>query len=306
MLAEGAAPGRAVRGRPWPTRWRRCGRRGPSAGAELDAIGVVAFGPLDLRPGPATDACSPHRSPAGRGPTCSARCGRRSAFRWPSTPTSPPPRSPRAGGGRREALPRAWPTSPSGARIGVGSGASGRPLHGLVHPESGRRPRLPGPGRRLPRPLPLPRGLPGGDGERAKPCAARWGAPGHGSIWLIYLSAPSRWRPPHWPRGSAPWLPTPWPPSGLSSMSGGVAELPGLPYPRIARPPRGGARAAVRAFPEHVNKAFVAAGRLGGDGRPRGGAGDRGVRPGVRTSAPRAFVLSPRARRPTWPSARGG
>lgn len=237
--------------------------RGAAAAGSLDAIGVGAFGPLDLRPGPGAGRLLATPKPGWSGVDLLGPV--RDAFGVPvaiDTDVTAAAFAEGLWGAARGLASFAYMTVGTG--IGVGVIAEGRPLHGLVHPEFGH--------------VHVPR-VPGDDFAGACPfhadclegmasgaaIAARWGAPAqeldgslreravdlearylaHGIRSLVYAVAPER-----------------------VIIGGGVAGLEGL-VPRIRihlREALGG----YPGLPEHDSPAFVQAAGLGPMAGPRG------------------------------------
>lgn len=227
------------------------------------AVGVGAFGPLELRPGPGHGRLLATPKPGWAGTDLVTPF--REAFAVPVALDTDVAAAALAEGrwGAAQGL-GTYAYMTVGTGIGVGVVAGGRPLRGLVHPEAGHVPV-----RRV-ADDPLPGVCPfHGDcleGLASGPAiAARWGAPAErldgaareravaleatylaaGIATLVYAVAPER-----------------------VVVGGGVASLPGL-LPRL----RAGLRDALAGYPglpEHDDDAFVQPAALGGMAGPRG------------------------------------
>ncbi len=227
------------------------------------AIGIGAFGPLDLRPGAGCGRLLSTPKPGWSGVDLVGPF--RDAFRVPvavDTDVTAAALAECRWGAARGLGSAAYMTIGTG--IGVGVVAGGRPLHGLVHPEAGHVsvPRLPGDD--FPGICPFH-----GDCLEGMACgpaiAARWGARAQdlgdelreraveteaaylaaGLRTLVYAVAPER-----------------------IVLGGGVAAMPGL-LPRV-RARLAEALGGYPGLPEHADEAFVQPAGLGGMAGPRG------------------------------------
>lgn len=237
---------------------RATARTGPPA-----AVGVAAFGPLDLRPGPRHGHLLATPKPGWSGTDLAGPF--RDAFGVPvaiDTDVNGAALAEGRDGAAAGLGTYAYVTVGTG--VGVGVVAGGRTLRGLVHPEAGHVavPRVPGDD--FPGVCPFH-----GDcleGMASGPAlAARWGAPAErlegplldravdleaayiasGIAVLVYAVAPER-----------------------VVLGGGVANLPGL-LPRV-RAHLAHALAGYPGLPEHADDAFVQPAALGGMAGPRG------------------------------------
>lgn len=234
-----------------------------SEGARVEAVGVGAFGPVDLRPGPewgrilatpkpgwsGVDVVGPVRTALGVpvGLDTDVNAAAIAEARW---------------GAARGLRSLAYVTVGTG--IGVGALVDGRPLHGLVHPEAGHVSVPREPGDDFPGVCPFHADCL--EGMASGPAiAARWGRPAEalegrrrdravdleaayiasGIRTIVYALAPER-----------------------VIVGGGVADLPGL-LPRVRE--RLAARlAGYPGLPEHAGEDFVGRAGLGRDAGPRG------------------------------------
>lgn len=238
-------------------------RRASAQTGPLDAIGVGAFGPLDLRPGVRHGRLLSTPKPGWSGIDLVGPL--REAFGVPvaiDTDVTAAALGEGRWGAARGLRDFAYMTVGTG--IGVGVIAGGRPLHGLVHPELGHVHVPRAPGDDFPGVCPFHADCL--EGMASGPAiAARWGAPAeelHGPLreravemeaaylasgirTLIYAVAPER-----------------------VVIGGGVAALPGLiplVRARLAR--------ALGGYPgllEHADDAFIQAAGLGPLAGPRG------------------------------------
>lgn len=238
-------------------------RRMSAAAGPLGAVGIGAFGPLDLRPGPGHGRLLATPKPGWSGVDLvgPVRDGLGVPVAIDTDVTAAALAEGRWGAARGLAT---FAYMTVGTGIGVGVIARGGPLHGLVHPEAGHVG------------VPRARGddFPGicpfhGDcleGMASGPAiAARWGAPAEdlggaqredavaleafylaaGIRTLVYAVAPER-----------------------VVLGGGVAGLEGL-LPRI-RTHLAAGLGGYPGLPEHADDAFVQAAGLGGMAGPRG------------------------------------
>lgn len=232
------------------------------AGA-LAAIGVGAFGPLDLRPGEGHGRLLSTPKPGWSGADITGPL--RAAFGVPvaiDTDVTAAALAEGRWGAARGLGTFAYMTVGTG--IGVGVVAEGRPLHGLVHPEAGHVAVARVPGDDFPGVCPFH-----GDcleGMASGPAVARrWGTPAQelegpalaravdleaaylasGIRTIVYALAPER-----------------------VLLGGGVSGLPGL-IPRV-RAHLATALGGYPGLPEHSEDAFVQAAGLGGMAGPRG------------------------------------
>lgn len=248
-------------------------RRAAAAAGPPEAIGVAAFGPLDLRPGPGHGHLLSTPKPGWSGVDLVGPL--REAFGVPvaiDTDVTAAALAEGRWGAARGLGTFAYMTVGTG--IGVGVVAGGRPLHGLVHPEAGH--------------VSVPR-EPGDDfagvcpfhgdcleGLASGPAiAARWGKPAEalegplreravdleaaylaaGIRALVYTVAPQR-----------------------VLIGGGVAALDGL-LPRV-RARLADALGGYPGLPEHADDAFVQGAGLGGMAGPLGALALAGSAPG--------------------------
>jgi fructokinase len=238
-------------------------RSATSATGPLDALGIGAFGPLDLRPGRGFGRLLATPKPGWAGIDLLGPL--RDAFGVPAaidTDVTAAALAEGRWGAARGLQSFAYVTVGTG--IGVGVIAGGLPLHGMVHPEFGHVyvPRVPGDD--FPGICPFH-----GDcleGMASGPAiAARWGAPGedldggerepavelealylaHGIRSLVYAVAPER-----------------------VIIGGGVAGLGGL-LPRV-RHHLTRVLGGYPGLPEHTDQAFIQPAALGAMAGPRG------------------------------------
>jgi fructokinase len=229
----------------------------------LDAIGVAAFGPLDLRPGSGHGRLLSTPKPGWSGVDLVSPL--RDAFGVPvaiDTDVTAAALAEGRWGAARGLESFAYMTVGTG--IGVGVIAGGRPLHGLVHPELGHVNVPRAPGDDFPGVCPFHADCL--EGMASGPAIAeRWGVPAadldgalreraveveaiylaSGIRTLVYAVAPER-----------------------IVLGGGVAGLAGL-LPRV----RAHLEAALGGYPglpEHADEAFVQAAGLGAMAGPRG------------------------------------
>jgi fructokinase len=238
--------------------------RGMAADAgPMEAVGVAAFGPLDLRPGPGHGRLLATPKPGWSGVDLVGPL--RDAFGVPvavDTDVTGAALAEGRWGAARGLGTFAYVTVGTG--VGVGVVAGGRPLHGLVHPEAGHVAVPRAPGDDFPGVCPFH-----GDcleGMAAGPAiAARWGASAED------LAGPARDR--------AVELEAHYLAQGLRALvytvaperiliGGGVASLPGL-LPAV-RAHLGRALGGYPGLPEHADPAFVQAPGLGAMAGPRG------------------------------------
>jgi len=228
-----------------------------------DAIGIGAFGPLDLRRGPRHGHLLATPKPGWSGVDLVGPF--RAAFGVPvavDTDVTAAALAEGRWGAARGLGTFAYVTVGTG--IGVGVVAGGRPLHGLVHPEAGHVSVPRAPGDEFPGVCPFH-----GDcleGMASGPAvAARWGAPAedltgglreravdleahylaHGIRTLVYAVAPER-----------------------VLIGGGLSGMPGLLPAVRARLP--GALGGYPGLPEHTDAAFVQEPGLGAMAGPCG------------------------------------
>lgn len=267
----GDGDGRVIAERRFPTREPQAtlaeaveALRAMSADAgPLAAIGIGAFGPLDLRPGPGYGRIlsTPKPGWSGVDPVGPLRV----AFGVPvaiDTDVTAAALAEGRWGAARGLSTFAYMTVGTG--IGVGVVAGGRPLHGLVHPEAGHVSVPRRPGDDFPGLCPFH-----GDcleGMASGPAiAARWGAPAEqlkgelreraadleaaylasGIRTIVYALAPER-----------------------VVIGGGVIGLAGL-LPRV-RAHLVGALGGYPGLAEHADESFVQAAGLGRMAGPRG------------------------------------
>jgi fructokinase len=238
-------------------------RRATLETGPFDAVGVGAFGPLDLRPGAGHGRLLTTPKPGWSGTDLVGPL--REAFGVPvaiDTDVTAAALAEGRWGAARGLRDFAYMTVGTG--IGVGVIAGGRPIHGLVHPELGHVhvPRAPGDG--FPGVCPFHADCL--EGMASGPAiAARWGAPAEelhatlleravdieavylasGIRTLVYAVAPER-----------------------IVIGGGVAALPGL-LPRV-RAHLGTALGGYPGLAEHSGDAFIQAAALGPLAGPRG------------------------------------
>ncbi len=238
-------------------------RRMAASSGPPEAIGVGAFGPLDLRPGPGRGRLLSTPKPGWSGVDLVGPL--RDAFGVPvaiDTDVTAAALAEGRWGAARGLGTFAYMTVGTG--IGVGVIAGGRPLHGLVHPEAGHVvvPRVPGDDFAgiCPYHGDCLEGMAGGPA-----LAARWGAAAEdldgdlraraveteaaylasGIRTLVYTVAPER-----------------------VVLGGGVAGMPGL-LPRV-RAHLATALGGYPGLPEHADERFVQAAGLGSMAGPRG------------------------------------
>lgn len=238
-------------------------RRATAGTGPPDAIGVAAFGPLDIRPGPGHGHLLRTPKPGWSGVDLVGPL--RDAFAVPVAIDTDVTGAALAEGrwGAAQGL-GTFAYMTVGTGIGVGVIAGGRPLHGLVHPEAGHVAVPRAPHDDFPGACPFH-----GDcleGMASGPAiAARWGAPAE------QLDGPARERAVE---TEAHYLA-----QGLRALvytvapqrivvGGGVAGLPGL-LPRV-RAHLATALGGYPGLPEHDDDAFVQAAGLGGMAGPRG------------------------------------
>jgi fructokinase len=238
-------------------------RRATARTGPLDAIGVGAFGPLDLRPGPGRGRLLATPKPGWSGVDLIGPL--RDAFGVPvaiDTDVAAAALAEGRWGAARGLGTFAYMTVGTG--IGVGVVADGRPLHGLVHPEAGHIHVPRAPGDAFPGVCPFHRDCL--EGMASGPAiAARWGVPAE------HLEGAQRER--------AVELEATYLASGLRTLvyavaperivlGGGVAGLPGL-LPRV----RAHLSRELGGYPglsEHADEAFVQTAGLGAMAGPRG------------------------------------
>ncbi len=231
-----------------------------AAASPLDAVGLAAFGPIDLRPGPGHGRIlsTPKPGWSGADPAGAVRA----ALGVPvgvNTDVNAAALAEARWGAGRGARSLAYVTVGTG--VGVGALVNGRPLHGLVHPEAGHVSVPREPGDDFPGVCPFH-----GDcleGMASGPAvAARWGRPAQelggadlaravnleaaylasGLRTIVYALAPER-----------------------VIVGGGVSGLPGL-LPRV-RERLADALGGYPGLPEHADEGFVrptGLGRLAG------------------------------------------
>jgi fructokinase len=229
----------------------------------LDAIGVAAFGPLDLRPGSGHGRLLSTPKPGWSGVDLMSPL--RDAFGVPvaiDTDVTAAALAEGRWGAARGLESFAYMTVGTG--IGVGVIAGGRPLHGLVHPEFGHVDVPRATGDDFPGVCPFHAHCL--EGMASGPAiSARWGVPAEdlegalrgrvveleafylasGIRTLVYAVAPER-----------------------IVLGGGVSGLTGL-LPRV-RAHLGVALGGYPGLPEHADEAFVQAADLGAMAGPRG------------------------------------
>lgn len=231
-------------------------REAAADGARLDAIGIGAFGPLDLRPGAGYGRILSSTKPGWSGADLVGPL--RAAFGVPvavDTDVTAAALAEGRWGAARGLDTFAYMTVGTG--IGVGAVVAGQPLHGLLHPEAGHIGVPREPGDDFPGSCPYHgdclEGMAGGPA-----IAARWGRPAEqlsgaerdravaleaaylasGIRTIVYVLAPER-----------------------VIVGGGVAALPGL-LPEV----RERLHAALGGYPgldEHASGDFVQAAGLG-------------------------------------------
>lgn len=234
-----------------------------SEGTRVEAIGIGAFGPLDLRRGPdygrllatpkpgwsGVDLAGPVRAALGVpvGVDTDVNAAAIAEARW---------------GAARGLCSLVYVTVGTG--IGMGALVDGRPLHGLVHPEAGHVSVPREPGDDFPGACPFHADCL--EGMASGPAiAARWGRPAErldgalrdravdleaaylasGIRTVVYALAPER-----------------------VVLGGGVVNLPGL-IPRI-RERLATALGGYPGLPEHASEGFVVPAGLGAGAGPRG------------------------------------